>query len=337
MTSNIHHIIPQMDIDYSIAIRTLGYGGTKYKELLQSIDCQTVKPQNVFIFIPYNYNLPQEVLGYEKFIRVEKGMVKQRVAAIEYVQEKYILLLDDDVSFPENFVEALFYSLINSNADVCVSQMIDYATKKYLGFKAYAWRIKQFLLGKNKFANKDDGFSQKIWRTGGVIYLKKKDLNKTYLLQTGHGSHCFAKTMALKSIHFEEELWLEDSSYCLPDDQVMFFKLFCYQYKITQSFKTILTHLDGAKKSNRKETASYAEGRNYFIFWHRFIYKRDKAIKDKFLDIFAISLRITTNFLYHLSKRTCSYYTKGVIDGIKYVCSEKYKILPPIPHYTKVE
>ncbi len=322
-----------ISIEYSIAIRTLGFGGSKYESLLKSIDRQTIKPKDVLIFIPYNYDLPQERLGYEQFIRCEKGMVKQRIAAIEYVQTKYILLLDDDVAFPENYVEELFVSAQEMNADVCISQMIDFASKanKYSHLKKRLWIIKQFLLGKNKFTNIDDGFSQKIWRTGGVIHLQKKTSDKIYFTQTGHGSHCFAKTETLKAIHLEQELWLEDSNYSWPEDQVMFYKLFCYGYVITITPRSTLTHLDGARKASRKQAASYAEGRNFFIFWHRFIYKRDKQLWGKCLDVLSITWKILATLIYHLFKGSCNMYLKGCIDGIKYVLSAKYKTIPVIP------
>lgn len=43
---------------YSIYIRTLGKGGSKYQCLLNSIDAQTIRPTDVFVVLPYGYTPP---------------------------------------------------------------------------------------------------------------------------------------------------------------------------------------------------------------------------------------------------------------------------------------
>ena len=58
---------------YSIVIRTLGKAGEKYQTMLQCIDKLNDKPDEVLVVIPQGYDLPNERLGYEKFVRSEKG------------------------------------------------------------------------------------------------------------------------------------------------------------------------------------------------------------------------------------------------------------------------
>ena len=48
---------------YSVYIRTLGRGGDKYSKLLQSIDSQTVKPEEVVVVLPHGFRPPEERLG----------------------------------------------------------------------------------------------------------------------------------------------------------------------------------------------------------------------------------------------------------------------------------
>ncbi|MFQ8872541.1 MAG: glycosyltransferase family A protein [[Ruminococcus] torques] len=94
-------------MEYSIVIRTLGKAGTKYLTMLQCIEKLESKPKEVIVVIPKGYDLPKERLGYERFVRSEKGMVKQRCKGAEVVTSEYILFLDDDLAFPRDFVEEL--------------------------------------------------------------------------------------------------------------------------------------------------------------------------------------------------------------------------------------
>lgn len=64
---------------YSVAIRTLGKAGSKYQETLDSIAHQSLKPTSIYVYIPYNYALPEETIGIEKYIRCDKGMVSNFV------------------------------------------------------------------------------------------------------------------------------------------------------------------------------------------------------------------------------------------------------------------
>lgn len=113
------------NLSYSIYIRTLGKGGEKYHRLLQSIDQQTIKPQEVVVVLPVGYNPPQEKLGYERFEYSEKGMVKQRIYSINKAETPYILLLDDDVDFEPKYVEKIFKTMIKAKAKCCIPIMHD--------------------------------------------------------------------------------------------------------------------------------------------------------------------------------------------------------------------
>jgi hypothetical protein len=55
-------------MEYYVVIRTLGTGGDKYRELLDSIYSQTIKPSGVYVFIAEGYKLPLESRGKEKYV-----------------------------------------------------------------------------------------------------------------------------------------------------------------------------------------------------------------------------------------------------------------------------
>ena len=84
-------------MSYSIAIRTLGTAGDKFNRELQSIACQTLKPEKVVIYIAQGYARPTGTIGIEQYVEVPKGMVAQRALPYAEIDSDYILLLDDDM------------------------------------------------------------------------------------------------------------------------------------------------------------------------------------------------------------------------------------------------
>ena len=283
---------------YSIYIRTLGKGGEKYRRLLQSIDKQTIKPEDVVIVLPEGYNPPKEKLGYERFEYSEKGMVKQRIYSINKAETPYILLLDDDVEFESQFVEKLYLTMIAANADCCIAKMKNNAeeqsTIKKLIFK---------LIGSTVSKNTHDQFFYKINLCGGYVVNTGYDSSKPVYSQTGHGSHCFAKTEALKNIRFEDELWLEDSGYALPDDQVMFYKLYLKGYNIAVCLDTYFCHLDAASTNDGRRYLKIAQAKagNFMIFWYRFIFTQTKGIM-KYWSMFLAAGRIFMECMLYIMK-----------------------------------
>lgn len=57
---------------YTAVIRTLGRAGQKYLDLLNSLQKQTIQPQNILIYIAEGYAIPKETIGVEKYIYVKK-------------------------------------------------------------------------------------------------------------------------------------------------------------------------------------------------------------------------------------------------------------------------
>lgn len=146
----------------------------------------------------------------------------------------------------------------------------------------------------------------------------------------------FGKTKALQSLKFKEELWLEGAGYPLPEDQVMYYKLFLNGSKIVYTSDLRLIHLDAGTSitEDRKLKNLYASSRNGIIFWHRFIYK---VRKNKLAAILGISRRVVNTSLIALCrgilKRDMSCfktYIKGYKDGIAYLNTQEYHRLRPV-------
>lgn len=308
-----------INFEYSIYIRTLGKGGEKYHRLLQSIDKQTIKPKEVVIVLPVGYNPPKERLGYEQFEYSEKGMIKQRLFAINNAKTPYVLLLDDDVEFESQFVEKLYKTMVSADADCCIAKIKNNA----LGYSKFKKYIFQFV-GGTIYKNTHDQFLYKINISGGYIVNTGYDSSKNVYSQTGHGSHCFSKISALKDIHFEEELWLEDSGYALPDDQVMFYKLYLMKHRIAVCLDTYFCHLDAASTNdgNRYLRIAQAKAGNYLIFWYRFIFLNLTGCRKYIsacLVIYRISMECMFIFLKSHNFHVLKSIWRGLLFGLRYI------------------
>lgn len=106
--------------EYSVAIRTLGTAGEKYLKLMQSIQKQKFQPKQVVVVLPEGYQAPERIIGNEMFVYCQKGMIKQRLKALDYITTEYTLFCDDDVEFDEDFVSKLIEPL-DSQKYACAS------------------------------------------------------------------------------------------------------------------------------------------------------------------------------------------------------------------------
>ena len=309
---------------YSIYIRTLGKGGEKYSRLLRSIDSQTVKPEYVTVVLPNGVLPPPERLGYEHFSHSEKGMVRQRVYAVNDARTPYVLLLDDDVEFESQYVEKMFRTMEKAGADCCIPVMTNNA-RHNSGLKKLLLRF----MGSETHTATDDNYYMSINRAGGFVVKTNLKPGHVYYSQTGHGSNCFASVQALRDIRFEDELWLEDSIYALPDDQVMFYKMFLNGSKIAVCQDVYFCHLDAASTNDGKRYLKIAQAKagNYLIFWYRFIFRHEKTLYGKTASIFRITHRLLwENLLYALKCHNAPAVRsiiKGIRFGIRYIRTDK--------------
>lgn len=322
--SKTQNIISLINMEYSIYIRTLGKGGEKYALLLNSIKHQTISPKEVVVVLPYGYDEPNEKLGTERFAYCEKGMLKQRIFAINDAKTAYILLLDDDVEFAPDFVEKEFRAMVRADAECCIAKMFNNASINKSKIKKY---INHFI-GSEVYKKTHDNFLFKINNCGGFVVNTAIDKTKPVYSQTGHGSNCLCSVEALKKIHFEDELWLERSGYALPDDQVMFYKLYLSGTKIAVCMDTYFRHLDAASTNDGTRYLRIAQSKagNFLIFWYRFIFLKKGKIA-RYFTIFPAMNRILMECILYILKCHNLAVVKAIVKGWKYGISYilKYK------------
>lgn len=320
-------------MEYSVVIRTLGRAGEYYQRTLDSLKDQSIPPADVIVYIAEGYERPSETIGFEKYVAVPKGMVAQRSLDYNEVQTEYCLFLDDDVYLPPDAVEKMFNELAQYNAQVI--SPCTFANHK-VPLKS---KFLKSLTGKEVCRIWGNKWAFKVLRTSGFSY-NNNPVRPVYESQSNAGPCFLCKKADFLKIRYSEELWLDKTYYALPDDQVMFYKMYKKGLKILTSFDTGIVHLDAGstigQNPERSAKLIFSEYRNKLIFWHRFIYLPEKSWALKIWSIMAILYAYGVQFLKHsvfyfLGKKSeAKSFWSGCVSGLDYIKSEEYKLLPRI-------
>lgn len=281
-----------MNLHYSVIIRTLGNSGDKYRATLDSIHAQTIQPEEVIVAIPQGYTLDHQ-FGGERVIYCDKGMVSQRSSGILAAQNDYLLLIDDDLSFPPDFVEKLYASMQKRELDCVLTHGNGTAVSKHRSMSKIR-QLRGAFTGQYFFSKRESALFDAITSTGG---------HRTYInhpegfCQTGAGGCCFVKLEIAKKAHFEDETWLDHGElyqYSAYEDAVFYYKLFLQGGRIAYTQTTDYTHLDAAtgRKARSilesKRIRLYTIARNRTIFWYRLIWTNCRSIHNLFGGIYGI-------------------------------------------------
>ena len=325
-----------MNLEYSAVIRTLGLAGDKYMRLLKSLDTQTIKPKEILVVLAEGYDLPPERLGYERYIYSKKGIVSQRSLGAIEARSEYCLFLDDDLEFESTMVERLFKPIVEKKVDITfpiIPEMVPKTTLSTFLMCVLTASAMPMIINRKKYYTK-------INMAGGWLYNEHIDFSKEllYEAQTAPGACYLVKTEIAKKIKFEEERWLELTSFSLPDDQINFYKYYKLGYKIGGISNIHILHLDGGGSSyERTQKAVYALAKHHIIFWHRFVYKPSSNLIFRLISIICFMywlitpslLGIISNMLLLRFKLVVK-HIKGELDGIKYLFNKEYKQLPVV-------
>lgn len=322
-----------VELKYTAVIRTLGTAGAKYQTLLDSLAAQTIKPEAILVYIAEGYPLPKETIGIEQYIYVKKGMVAQRALQYKEVKTEYVLFLDDDVYLSPQSVEIL-YSELRKNAGQVISPCTFQNHMVRLGHK-----ILLSIQGRELCRFWRSRWGYKILWNGGFSY-NNNPIASVYESQINAGPCFLCRKEDFLSIHYEDELWLDKTYYAFPEDQVMFYKMYCYGLKILTSFDSGVIHLDASSTvldtNEKMMKIVFSEYRNKLIFWHRFLFRPEPIFFVKVLKC----VSILSSYLFEGVKygvyMLFGRYTKGkaffsgVFDALCYIRSDEYKRLPAV-------
>lgn len=331
--------------EYCVAIRTLGTAGDKYQQLLDSLKAQYHKPKKILVYIAEGYPLPKETIGIEEYIRCPKGMIAQRALPFKEVDTDYILFCDDDIYLPPNLVERMFEGLNKHNGD-CV------AANVYNEDKMSVWTKISIFLHSFITPHQDDGWSIHIKRNASYSYNShpKSDFLRT---ESAPGACCLCKMSVYKSIHFEDEKWMDHFSFAAGDDNLFYYKMYHMGFNVLQYRNSGVIHLDaraGVRPNLQKKM--YFHKMIMFIMWYRIIYEpRGKSkIQDssgkiqverwRCIGAFAWRclfgvLTLPLEVIHYKEPQYFVDYFRGLWAGWKYVHSEEYKKTPSFVAYIK--
>lgn len=190
------------------------------------------------------------------------------------------------------------------------------------------------MIGKEVTRLWGDRWAYKVLRTGGFSY-NNNPIKSVYESTSNAGPCFFCKKKDFLKIHFEEELWLDDAAYALPEDQVMYYKMHLLGLKVLTSFDSGIIHLDAgsatANTPNRIARLIYSEYRNKLIFWYRFIFCPEKSVLKRiwavvcfFYTIGIQTIKYVIMLLMGNAKLSNAFF-RGVKDAVFYLSSKEYK------------
>ena len=317
---------------YSIAIRTLGTAGEKFRRELESISAQTVQPERIMVYIAEGYARPAFSVGREEYVQVRKGMVSQRALPYDEISSDCILMLDDDVLLAPDSAERMLCALKENNAD-CVGADVFQNHRMPFKTKLYA------ALTNLVFPHWNRNWAFKIRRNGSFSY--NTHPKKGFLQsQSSGGPAMLWKKEALAKLHWEDELWLDCLGFAYGDDQLESYKLFRNGGRLGILYDAGIENLDAQSSSasfRKSETHIYTRTKAMFMVWWRTCYKNGKdTARTRFLAGTAFFLKalwlVPVMAGAALIKKEAQFfrsYFKGLLDGWKEIHSDAFRNLPP--------
>ncbi|MCM1035941.1 MAG: glycosyltransferase [Bacteroides sp.] len=317
--------------EYSVAIRTLGTGGEKYRRELESLHRQTLMPRRIIVYIAQGYDAPDWRVGIEEYVWVPKGMLRQRALQYREIDTEYILTLDDDVELQADSAEKLVKAMERYEADFVAA---DTFRNQDMGVID---RIKGFVANWAR-PRCNDGRAFVIDLSGSFSYNAhpKADVCPT---QSAAGPAAMWRKSSLIGVRLQDELWLEEFPFAFGDDQLWFYKAWVNGMKTYVHYNAGIEHLDGRSESNRfraNPKKLIYRAQILHILWHRTVFARSNQSKvRKVLASILWTAKVGWLAGVHmalsvvrLSPLPIVYYAKGIYRGIKYVHSEHYRNLP---------
>ena len=317
-------------LTYSIAIRTLGTAGDKFRRELESIARQTIQPQRVMVYIAQGYERPSFTVGKEEYVWVRKGMVAQRVLPYDEIDSDYILMLDDDMELSPDCAEQMLkameeHSLGCLGVDIYENHKMSTASKIYAAVTNLV--VPHF----------DKKWSFKIHRNGSFSYINKPT-EALYMSQSCAGGAIMWKKNVFHEICPEDELWLEELSFAYGEDVALVNKVHRNGKRLGVLFLPVIKNLDaGASSGGYKKSSDrmYIRSKATFIIWWRTCYDLlGESAFSKMLTACCYIIKAIWLFfvmcgvaLLWLQPSVITNYVKGIYDGWKFVHSSYYRKL----------
>lgn len=246
-------------------------------------------------------------------------MWEQRIYGMEYVyaqpeHPEYLLVCDDDVEFEPDFARKLIEIAREYQADNLIP----------IRDRRVSWPrnlISTIVGGRSQ--NSTSPYKITIKRNGrfSVNNSLKSNVNPT---QSGPFQCFLMRTDITPLMKLREELWLDETRYAWPDDQVFFYKAHLLGLRNFSCKQPSFTHLDGKAGTTpheRKLDATYGNARNIVIFHRRFMRPNNNGMLTRLSFSWYMGIDRIIKLIFGIIHGDLSLYRnhcRGVKDGKKY-------------------
>ena len=316
---------------YSIAIRTLGTAGDKFRRELESIATQTIQPDKVVVYIAEGYPRPDYTIGREEYVWVRKGMMSQRILPYDDITSDCILMLDDDVLLASDSAERLLDAMVDNDADFVGA---DIFRNHKMPFKTKIVAALSDLV----FPHWGRKWAFKVHRNGSFSYNSKPE-PRYYDTQTGAGPLQLWKKYVFKNLHLEDELWLDKFRFPYAEDRLVTYKAFINGFKTGILYNSGVENLDGGSASNSFRKSPewlYTRTAASYMIWYRSLYRNgNDTAASRFAAAISFGFKAMWQAivmcgvaLVRWNGRFISSYFKGLSDGLHAARTAEFQSIP---------
>ncbi len=311
-------------LTYSIAIRTLGTAGEKYRQELLSITRQTIQPEKVMVYIAEGYERPDYTVGKEEYMWVKKGMMAQRLFPYDDIKSDCILMLDDDVCLAPDSAERMLRAMEDNDAD-CVGA--DTFRNQEMSVKEKIFAMITNLV----FPHYNNKWAFIIHSNGSFSY-NNSPKRAFYWSQSCAGPASLWRRTMYKKLRMEDELWLDDLAFAYGEDMLQFYKIHKNGYRLGVLYDAGIEHLDAQSGGLRSKSQwMYLRTKGQFAIWWRCCFcekslvSRSMATLSYSIKVFWLLLVICGGAIIKRQMKWIVQYIKGLKDGWLYVHSTEYQ------------
>ena len=316
---------------YSISIRTLGTAGNKFRQELESIKIQTVKPEKVLVYIAEGCLRPKYTIGEEEYVWVKKGMVAQRTLPYDEISSDCILMLDDDVQLAPDSAERMLKAIEENGADAVGADVFQ-NHRMSLRTKAYA------AITNLVFPHRSSKWAFKVCRNESFSY-NSHPVKLFYWSQSCGGPAVLWRKDAFIKLHFEDELWLDSLGFAYGDDLLETYKLYKNGGRLGVLYDAGITNLDAQSSSagfKKSPEHIYVRTKASYMIWYRCLYRNGKdTATSRFAAAMAFGFKSLWLFLVMCGAAIIKWdgyfissYFRGLRDGIRVVRSPEFRSIP---------
>lgn len=230
-------------LTYSVAIRTLGLAHASLWRVLEGVLAQSVRPREVIVYIAEGAPVPVWRVANERYVRVERGMVRQRALPYDEITADCIMMLDDDLLAGPETAERLLREMERGGYDLIGADM----------FRTHRLPTSQRLrsaLSNLTLPHRDRrrGF---VMRRSGSFSYPSAPVPEVLPSDTCGGPLMMWRATSFRRLDYAAEVWLDGLGFAYGDDALLSYKATANGMKVGVDFGANVENLDSRTASAR--------------------------------------------------------------------------------------